>query len=95
MSEKDTYREKVESQLEEQREKLNELKVKAHKMSAEARGAAQGHIDELEKAMEVARRKLQELAGASEEAWEDIKEGAESVWLDLSKSAQKAWSRFR
>jgi hypothetical protein len=42
-----------------------------------------------------AKKKLQALKAASDEAWDDLKAGAEKAWADLKAALQSAASKFK
>lgn len=52
-------------------------------------------MDELRRRRDEALAKLDQLQGASENAWEDIKAGTELAWEAIAQSIRSARTRFR
>ena len=91
---KGAYRKKAEAKLEEQQAKLDQLRAKAKGAGADAQIEADKQIGDLEKALKTARRKLEDLGDAAEDAWEDAAKGIDRAWEDVSEGAKKLLSRF-
>jgi hypothetical protein len=51
-------------------------------------------IADLDAKQKVARQKLGEVASATGEAWEHLRDGAKNAWKDLEQAVQKARSEF-
>jgi predicted nuclease with TOPRIM domain len=88
------YREKMEAQLNELAAKLEELKGKAAKATADARAEMAKQIEALKPKLEAAQQKLKELQAASGPAWDKLKEGAEKAMADLKKTWESVKSKF-
>jgi F0F1-type ATP synthase membrane subunit b/b' len=91
---KGAYRKKAEAKIEEQQAKLDQLRAKAKGAGADAQIEADQQIGELEKALKTARRKLEDIGAAAEDAWEDVAKSFDRAWEDVSGSAKKLFSRF-
>jgi chromosome segregation ATPase len=94
MSMKDAYIEKLQAQLDEWNAEVDKLKARVDSASADAKIDYYEQIDKLRKEQLEAQKKLIELQGASETAWEDVKAGVESAWDSLESAIKKAASRF-
>jgi len=88
MTDKKIYQQQKQAQLDQWKAELDGLKAKVSGMSAETRLEANRHIQTLEKKIEESKTKLAELAKASDDTWETIRDGVESAWVAL-KSALK------
>ena len=53
------------------------------------------HVDEIEQRVGATKAKLKELGEASEEAWEQLKDGVESAWGALSTAIRNAAAKFK
>lgn len=95
MSNKDAYEQKLQAKLDEWQADLDKLKAKAKGAEADARIEYQEEIDRLESQRNEARQKLAELREASDDAWEDLKDGVERAWDSVSESFKSARSRFK
>jgi septal ring factor EnvC (AmiA/AmiB activator) len=89
MSDKETYQKKMQAQLDEWKTEIGKLKTKAAGAGEKAAGALNDKIKTLEEKVAQGKTKLKELAGATEEAWESIKDGMESLWAFLKKNVKE------
>ena len=95
MNEKELYKQKRQAQLDEWSAELQKLKAKASEASAEAKIEINKEIESLERKIDEGQNKLAELAHASEDAWESIKDGVESAWDSMRSAISDATSKFR
>ncbi len=89
------YQEKLDAQLKEWNTQISLLKAKADKTRAEAKIEYYKIIDELQKKVDEAKPKLQELKAATDDAWEDLKSGAEKAWAEVKTAIDAAASKFK
>ena len=89
------YEEKLDAQLKEWSAQIALLKTKADNAKAEVKIDYYKTIESLQHKQNDARKKLQELKAAGDEAWGDIKTGAEKVWADVKAAYHDASSRFK
>lgn len=92
---KQAYQQKMEAQLKEWGAKIDELKAKSEKASAETKIQYQEQVQNLTNKKESAQQKLGELKNASEGAWESLTSGIDSAWKDLKSSLDQAMSKFK
>jgi predicted ATP-binding protein involved in virulence len=95
MNKKEAYQDKFDAQLREWSARIEELKAKADKATAEAKIEYYEQIEELRSKQATAQTKLQELSNSGEQAWEELKPGLENAWEDLKTSVEKAISKFK
>lgn len=95
MDKRNAYQEKLAAQLEEWSAQVALLKAKADKAGCEAKIEYNQITETLQRKHEEARTKLQELKGATDEAWEDLKEGTENAWTEVKTAIQSAASKFK
>lgn len=88
------YEEKFDAQLKEWNAEIALLSAKADKTKAEAKIEYYEMIETLQGQHKEAKAKLLEIRAASEDAWEDLKEGAEKAWDEIKTSFNHANSRF-
>ena len=89
------YEEKFDVQLKEWNEQITLLKAKAENAKADAKIDYYKAIEALEHKQDKAKRKLQKLKTAGDEAWEDVKAGAEKTWVEGKTAYHDAASRFK
>jgi hypothetical protein len=53
------------------------------------------HVDDLEQKIDATKAKLKELGEASDDAWEQLKDGVESAWGALSTAIRNAAAKFK
>ena len=95
MDKRKAYEEKFEAQLKEWSAEIALLKAKADKATAEAKIEYYKVIEAFQRKQETAMMKLQELRGAGDDGWEDLKIGAEKAWAEVKTAFQSAASRFK
>jgi hypothetical protein len=95
MSTKEAYKQKIEAEVEVAQAKLAELRARAKSAAADARIQYATQVDELEKKVDATKAKLKELGEASEDAWENLKDGMESTWGTLSAAVRDATAKLK
>ncbi|HKJ21664.1 MAG TPA: coiled coil domain-containing protein [Gammaproteobacteria bacterium] len=95
MSDKELYQQKKQAELDQWRAAVDKLKAKASGASADVQLEMNQHIKTLESKIEEGQTKLSQLAGASEDAWEPIKDGVESAWDSLQSAVGDAAAKFK
>lgn len=94
MDNKELYQQKKQAQLDEWKAEIDKLKARAAGFSADAQIALNKHIEALEGNIDDGKGKLAELADASEEKWESIKDGMESAWDSMKSTFNDVKAKF-
>jgi uncharacterized protein YhaN len=95
MSTKEAYKQKIEAELELVQAKLAEFKAQAKISTADARIKHAKQVEDIEQKVGATKAKLKELGAASEDAWEQLKDGVESTWGALSVAIRNAVAKFK
>lgn len=95
MSTKEAYQQKVEAELELAQTKLAELKAHAKGATADAGIEYAKQVDDLEQQVDATKAKLKELGEASEDVWEQFKDGVESAWGALSAAVRDTVAKLK
>ena len=97
MSELNAYKQKLEAEIEQAEAKLKDLKAEAKSSAADAqiRMQYERRTEELEQYIDDAKAKLKELGGASEDTWEDIKDGVENAWNSLRNAVREGAAKVK
>ncbi len=95
MNDRELYRQKKQAQLDEWKADIDKLKARASGNSAKAQLELHKDIKKLEGRMEEGKAKLAEIAHASEDKWESIKDGVESAWDSIKSAFKDAAARFK
>ena len=95
MKSREEYIDKLAVQLKEWSAKIDDLQSKARAASADAKVEYENQIRQLKEKQSIAMKKLQELKGASAEAWDTLKTGAEAAWAELAKAVTAAKETFK
>jgi hypothetical protein len=95
MSTKEAYKQKIEAELELAQAKLSEFKAQAKISTADARIKHAKQVEEIEQRVIATKAKLKELGEASEDAWEQLKDGVEGAWGALSAAIRNAAAKFK
>jgi len=91
---REEYIDKLAAQLKEWSAKIDELEGKARATKDDVKIKYEKHIRGLRDQREAATKKLQELKGASGEAWDTMKSGVETAWANLRTSISEAKQKF-
>lgn len=94
MNSKKAYQDKMEARLDELGAEIDKLKAKADQAGATARLKYQEQVARLRTKQHEAREKLDELNGAADDAWKDLKAGMELAWDSLGEAVSSARARF-
>ena len=95
MKSREEHIDQLAAQLKEWSGKINELETKARAAKADAKTNYENQIRQLKDKRDAAMKKLQELKGASTEAWDILKAGAEKSWADLKNAVTAATEKFK
>ena len=95
MKSREEYIDQLAAQLKEWSAKIDELESKARTAKADVKTNYENQIKQLKDKRDGAMHKLQELKGASAEAWDILKAGAETSWADLKKAVTAAADKFK
>lgn len=95
MSKKELYKQKMQAQLAEWEADIERFKAKASGASDSVQLELHKEIRALKVKTEQGRAKLAELADASEDAWESLKEGVDSAMSALKAAVSDAKSKFK
>lgn len=95
MNMKESYRQKLQAQLEQWSAEIDKLKARAEKADADIRLEYFEQIEDLKVKQQAATDKLDELMSASDDAWEELKAGVESARFTLGEAVERAAARFK
>lgn len=95
MSKKDDYFTRMEAQIKKWDVEVDKLRTKNEQMSAEARGKFAEQLKSLRTARDAAFKKLEELHGASESAWQHMEDGVDAAWATMKSALEKASSKLK
>ena len=94
MNARQTYQEQIEPQLREWASKIDDLQTKAEAAKGETQTQVREKLTELRVKQDEAKRKLESLKRASDDAWTDIKVGLDRAVEDLKQGVNSAISNF-
>jgi uncharacterized protein YfiM (DUF2279 family) len=95
MNDKKLYEQKKQAQLDQWQAEVDMLKAEASEADADAKLKMNQKINSLETKIEEGKMKLSQLAGATDEAWDSIKDGVETAWDSLKHAFSDAASKFK
>lgn len=85
----------MEAQLNEWCAKINELKAKAEKTSAETNIEFRKQVEALRSKQEAVKKRLKQLQNAAEGTWEGLRSKIDSTWTDIKASLDNVASKFK
>lgn len=94
MNEKDLYKQKIKSQLNEWQADIDKLKAKMAGASVGAKLEVNQHINLLENKIAEGNSKLEEIDKVTDDSWETLKEGFEESWDSISTAFEDAYKKF-
>ena len=92
IQQKDAFRRKVQTELDEMQVLITQLRGQVTHTSAEARADIQKAIEELEKKKDLANKKAKDIHSATASSWEQAKSKTEAMMDDLRDSLTRARS---
>lgn len=95
METRELYRQKYEAQIAEWSAKLAVLKARGEKATAQARLAAQPHLDDAHTHLEAVQGRLAALTEATDARWDEARAGAEHTWDRLKGAVEGAYDAHR
>jgi hypothetical protein len=95
MSKKDHYFAMMESQIKKWDAEVDKLRAKSEQMSADARAKYAEQLKAMRTNRDAAYKKLQEMRGDSELAWQHMQAGVDAAWASMKSALEKASSKFK
>jgi peptidoglycan hydrolase CwlO-like protein len=89
---KETYLQKTNREIQDWTTKIKSLQERSETSGVKTREELDRHIKTVKDDLEAARKKLEELRGSSENAWESLHKGLERTLDDVKRHYQKAVS---
>ena len=94
IQQKDAFQRKVQTELDEMKVRIRQLRGQVKHASAEARADLQKAIGELEKKKDLANKKVKAIHSATASSWEQVKSKTEAAMDDLRDSLKRALSHL-
>ncbi len=95
MDTKQVYEDKMNARLHEWQAKIDVLKARADKATAEQKIKYNDEIESLRNRQRHLYKKLDELRLAGNDGWEDLKTGVEQAYQELKSAVERAGERFQ
>ena len=89
------YKQKYEAQLKEWGAKIDGIKARSAKATAQAKIDVAPHVDAMHDKYEAAKAKLVHIAQATDDKWDDVTKDAELAWNDLRSSVEGAFAALK
>jgi len=94
IQQKDAFQRKVQTELDEMKVRITQLRGQVKHASTEARADLQKAIKELEKKKDLASKKVEAIHSATASSWEQVKSKTEAAMDDLRDSLKRAMSHL-
>lgn len=95
METRELYKQKYEAQIQKWVSKLSGLQAQTELMTVQAKLDVQPHLDTLQSKVEAAKAKLEALASATDDTWDEVTKSVDSLWNDLKASAGGAYDAMK
>ena len=92
---REMHQDRMENTMKEWGARLDALKARADKASAEVKVEMHKQVEELSKLQDTARTHFEELKTSSKETWKDVKKEVEAKWSSLTASVDSLWEKAR
>ena len=94
IQQKDAFQRKVQTELDQMKVRIRQLRGQVKHTSTEARADLQKAIKELEKKKDLASKKVEAIHSATASSWEQVKSKTEAAMDDLRDSLKRALSHL-
>lgn len=94
METKHAYEDKMDARLREWQAKIDVLKARVDKATAEQKIKYNKDIESLRNRQQQLYKKLDELRSAGSDGWEDLKTGVDQAYHDLKSAVERAGEKF-
>lgn len=91
---RDTYKAKIEAQIEEETARIAMLKARAKRLAADAKIVSMEELADTEAKLAALKATLAKYVGAGEGVFEDLKHGVELASRNLAQAVRHAAKRF-
>lgn len=91
METREIYKEKYQAQIHEWTAKLDVLKARAEKMSAQTKLDAKPRMDSMTEKLDAAKAKMHDIASATDEKWEEVKKTVDHAWTETKAHVEGAY----
>lgn len=95
METREAYKQKYEAQVKEWGAKVDVLKARAEKAEAQAKIDLAPRVTGVEEKYQAAKAKLEHIAHATDDKWNDIKSDADKVWHDFEQAVSGAFAAMK
>lgn len=95
MEAREIYKQKYEAQMHEWAAKLDVMKAKSEKMTAQAKLDLLPHIDAASTKLDAAKARLEEITAATEDKWNEVVDRVELGWKDVQASVEGAYAAMK
>ena len=95
MNSRDLYKQKYEAQLHEWSAKLDGMKAQSEKLTAQAKLDVKPHLDAVHAKLNAAKTRLNEIAAATDDKWEEVAKNVDHAWGDLKSAATGAYDALK
>jgi hypothetical protein len=95
MSKKDDYFAKMNSQIRKWDAEVDKLRARSEQLGAEARAKFAEQLGAMRASRDAAFKKLEELQGSSETAWQHLQAGVDAAWASMRSALEKASAKFK
>lgn len=95
MEARELYKQKYEAQMHEWNAKLDLMKAQTEKLTVQAKLDVMPHVDAVHAKLDAAKAKLNEIAVATDDKWDDVVRGIDHAWSDLKAAAEGAYDAMK
>jgi outer membrane protein TolC len=95
METRELYKQKYEAQMHEWNAKLDVMKAQTEKLTVQAKLDVKPHLDAVHAKFDAAKARLNEIAEATDDKWDDVVKEVDHAWNDLKAAAEGAYDAMK
>lgn len=95
METRELYKQKYQAQMHEWSSKLEVLKAQAEQLTVQAKLDVKPSIDTVHSKFDAAKAKLDAIAAATDDTWDDVVKEVDLAWSDFKASAEGAYDALK
>lgn len=95
MTDKRDYEKKLERQLNEWKDEIRRLNLKADKAQSNMKNEYMREIKTLKNKQQTFEQKLSQLQSAGEDSWKNLRQGLDRAWSDLGQAIKSAKTKLK
>ena len=95
MESRELYKQKYQAQLHEWSARLDLMKARAEKFTAQSKLDVKPHLDAAQSKLEDAKARLEKISEATDEKWDHVAKDIDHAWTDFKAAVEGAYDAMK